>query len=170
MRGGEFREARLRAGLSIRYTAQQVGVSPSTVVRWEATDADVTSTAADWIRGQAGARPDLHTISYALGRVLRCCAEVWEQTGESLPDELAQGFPVRPADHLGPLLARARARSPRHYALVEDEIEAHLRRIPPDGVPEQLAVQDEGAIWLGYYHRGADRRAIEEAGRDDLDG
>lgn len=165
MTGSMFREARLRAGLSIRAAATQIGVAPATIVRWEAAeDAEITHTAAARIASQE--TPAVATVAYALGRVLRCCADIWEDTGDYLPNDLSQQFPVHPSRLLGPLLTRARARSERLYREVEPEIESHLRRIPEGGVPAQLSIEEQGPLWLGYYHRGADRRQVTESERD----
>lgn len=153
MKGGEFRNMRLRVGWSIRVAATKAGVSPNTIVAWEARDAEVTSTAADAVREAAGLVPNVTTVAYALGRIMRCCADVWERAGGELPLPVYEGLPVRPADHLGPMLAGARARSPRHYRMVEDEIQEHMQRIPPNGLPERLTIEQQGPVWLGYYHQ-----------------
>lgn len=167
MNGSEFRELRLRAGWSIRVAADRVGVAPGTIVRWEALDSVVSSDAADRVRLASGSVSELHTVPYALGRIMRCCAEVWERSGSELPADIYQSLPVRPADHLGQMLALARARSPHHYRAVEGEIEQHMQGIPPTGPPETLSLEQQGAIWLGYYHRGGDIAAATLAPQSD---
>lgn len=171
MRGAEFRELRLRAGLSIRLAATRCGISPSTVVEWETRDMEVRASAADAIKEAAGETPDIKTVCYALGRITRCCADVWEGARSELPLDLYNGMANHPATYLGTMISRTRLRSPQRFAAVEDEIQDHMQRIPPDGLPQQLADDSEGAgsFWLGYYHRGAERRLVKDLDREDRD-
>lgn len=170
MTGQQFRDLRLRAGLSTAIAARELGVARSTVTRWEALDADVPSSAAEWVAARAGATPEPRAARYALGRVMRCCADAWEAAGSALPLDLYEGVPVRPMWGLGQLVSRTRARTPRHFAAVEPEIREHMARIPAEGLPESLPVEDQGDVWLGYYHRGSDARDVRDADREDREG
>jgi DNA-binding transcriptional regulator YiaG len=52
MRSEEFRQLRMAAGWSVRGAANELGVTPSTIQRWEA-GATIPSEAADQVRAAA---------------------------------------------------------------------------------------------------------------------
>lgn len=160
MTGHEFRQLRLKAALSTRVAAREVGVAHSNLTYWERRDSQVPDGPAETIRRLAGETPDPKTIAYALGRVLACCAEVWEaRPGGVLPLDLYDGYTARPGEYLGQLISRTRAHNPERYASVEDEITEHLAQVPADALADPLGSEPLGQLLLGYYHRAAERRA-----------
>jgi len=151
----EFRAARHAAGLSVRKAAEYLGVSPSTIQRWEAAGA-VDDTAVSKLRAYWDASPDGHPGMYHLGRLLAQVEAVDRSRMLRRHLDHLQGTPARTLSLALTAVARAR---PLETA-AEASIEAIAALIPAE-LPAHFVPEMEGPMWLGYYHERAALRGEE---------
>src|SRR5207248_11149936 len=122
--------------------AKQLGVTPSSIQRWEA-GASIPSEVAERMRELAGASPE-----YLLGRLVAVLSNViYGYTPQQI------GTSVGPADRasIGRLIQRAMNEQPARYAGLEGEIQGLFASLPsfPYGLNEGKAIE----FWRGYYSR-----------------
>lgn len=143
MSGDEFRAARLAAGLSYRNAARRLGVSPSTIYRWEqdGTPSDITFGAS--ARNPTG---------YALGQLL---AVAEHALGRRLPERLYQPTSVARmiSDTATYILGKP---------AIQDLAGQISLRINAADLLEPWSPEIESAMWLGYYHQCAALRDLED--------
>jgi transcriptional regulator with XRE-family HTH domain len=154
--GGEFREARIAAGLSYRQAAAYLGVSLRTIQLWETRDTvpdrATAITNATQVPGSAS------TIMYQLGRLV---AVVEHATGKPVPLTTQRYMEGNPRIGLGMLLSLYH-RLPHDARTHDDRIMEIVDVVPPD-LPSATSAEERGSFQLGYYHERAALRSPDEA-------
>lgn len=144
MTGTEFRRARTAAGLSHRKAAETLGVSLSTIQRWEADDAPIPSAAAEQIASLAAKQAgDPSVTAYILGRLYAVIESVL-----GLHEAAYRSASQQPGIAYGPLLAKLAGSGD-----VAAEVDQLVGQIA--AFPRLLNMPEQGAWALGYYHRRA---------------
>lgn len=151
--GAEFRQARLDRGIPYRHAATVLGVSLSTVQRWEQADTvsdDAVATLRDW----GPENGTLSHVGYQIGRLMRIAESM------SLHPEINPGLTTvgSPLERVGK--ATAILHLPKNAEARErwDDTITEIMRLIPQQLPEAMLNEMEGSYWIGYYHQRADMR------------
>jgi transcriptional regulator with XRE-family HTH domain len=157
MNGDEFRALRAAAGLSVRGAAKRLGVSPSTIQRWQMGQVVIPSDCADRMRQSAGSPSVEQARARTLGRLTAVLS--WVRHGY-VPQEMKTHVSAGTAKGIGELMDGLREEAPERYAAVELEIEDLFASI--DEYPTFLTPEQTAEFWLGYYQRRKDSRGAEQ--------
>ncbi len=170
MTGKEFREARVAARLSMREAAKTLGVSLSTIYRWQMGEARIPADAAAHILTLAGDPSTLgarltHEVAYAVGQFAAL-------------SELAMGRALRPQEFVvllgdpgsgvgalaNAIHAQGEAGWRKHYEPAITEALGEIAAFPP-----HFNSEAQGAFWLGYYACKRDQRTSGQTPTDTPD-
>lgn len=150
MTGEEFKAARIRAGLSYRLAAEALGVSLSTVQRYEQSE-EVPVAASGHIRSVLERRQEPDAVASALGHLF---ALLEVAHGRPLPQSAWITVQAKPALAVNQAISLVRSKRPAQYRELEDAITATMAAIP--AFPAQLTEEGMATFWLGFYHEKGD--------------
>lgn len=149
--GSELRAVRVTRGLTYRRAAALLGVSLSTLQRWEQADT-ISGDAVERLRNAGYQDVTSKGATYQVGRIVAIAEAMsaWERTR---PDLTTVGTP---AERLANAIHMIRQPANHElYETVEPTLTQIMRRIPPE-LPPQMTPELESAYWLGYYHQRAE--------------
>lgn len=176
MTSEEFREARLRLGLTQKQLGKAMGMQQNAVSRIETGGAAPTKQQAAFIANLLEKTRNEHaekSVAYHYGEALAIIDVALKDhhMGHGLqPTELGQAS-IAPVNSFGPLMARAVPKMTGPKARLHDMMGDVLDNVQQ--FPDRLSIAEQGEFWIGYNHmqsrlrRGVmpDEQANDNGGR-----